>query len=112
MFEGLFQPMHLLVIFGLALFGPKKLPELGKGLGESIRGFKSAMKTEEDKTSMAASSAQQKPNSKKLRRLSNPNSPRHLKTSIQRDRDPLPSCVKTIEPAKNVGIGTAIVEHL
>jgi sec-independent protein translocase protein TatA len=46
MFEGLFQPMHLLVIFGLALlvFGPKKLPELGKGIGEGIRGFKSAMK--------------------------------------------------------------------
>jgi sec-independent protein translocase protein TatA len=45
LFEGLFQPMHMLVIFGLALlvFGPKKLPELGKGLGESIRGFKSAM---------------------------------------------------------------------
>jgi len=60
MFEGLFQPMHLLVILGLALlvFGPKKLPELGKGLGESIRGFKSAMKTEEEKpTSIAASSA-------------------------------------------------------
>ncbi len=46
MFEGLFQPMHLLVIFGIALlvFGPKKLPELGKGIGEGIRGFKSAMK--------------------------------------------------------------------
>ncbi|MGA8429620.1 MAG: twin-arginine translocase TatA/TatE family subunit [Candidatus Sulfotelmatobacter sp.] len=45
MFEGLFQPMHMLMIFGIALlvFGPKKLPELGKGLGESIRGFKSAM---------------------------------------------------------------------
>lgn len=45
MFEGLFQPMHLLLIAGLALliFGPKKLPELGKGLGEGIRGFKSAM---------------------------------------------------------------------
>ena len=44
MFEGLFQPMHLLVIFGIALlvFGPKKLPELGKGIGEGIRGFKSA----------------------------------------------------------------------
>ena len=53
MFEGLFQPMHLMVIFGLALlvFGPKKLPELGKGLGESIRGFKSAMKAEEEKPS-------------------------------------------------------------
>jgi sec-independent protein translocase protein TatA len=45
MFEGLFQPMHLLVIAGLALliFGPKKLPELGKGLGDGLRGFKSAM---------------------------------------------------------------------
>jgi sec-independent protein translocase protein TatA len=51
MFEGLFQPMHLLVIFGIALlvFGPKKLPELGKGIGEGIRGFKSAMKEEEEK---------------------------------------------------------------
>jgi sec-independent protein translocase protein TatA len=49
MFEGLFQPTHLLVIFGIALlvFGPKKLPELGKGIGEAIRGFKSAMKEEE-----------------------------------------------------------------
>ncbi len=48
MFEGLFQPMHLLVIFGIALlvFGPKKLPELGKGIGEGIRGFKAAMKSE------------------------------------------------------------------
>jgi sec-independent protein translocase protein TatA len=54
MFEGLFQPMHLLVIFGIALlvFGPKKLPELGKGIGDSIRGFKSAMamKDQEDST--------------------------------------------------------------
>ena len=50
MFDGLFQPTHLLVIFGIALlvFGPKKLPELGKGIGEGIRGFKSAMKESED----------------------------------------------------------------
>jgi len=50
MFEGLFQPMHLLMIFGIALlvFGPKKLPELGKGIGDGIRGFKSAMKGEPD----------------------------------------------------------------
>jgi sec-independent protein translocase protein TatA len=45
MFEGLFQPIHLLIIAGIALliFGPKKLPELGKGLGDGIRGFKSAI---------------------------------------------------------------------
>ena len=56
MFEGLFQPMHLLVIFGIALlvFGPKKLPELGKGIGEGIRGFKSAMKDNEKPDSVAA----------------------------------------------------------
>ena len=50
MFEGLFQPMHLLVIFGIALlmFGPKKLPELGKGIGDGIRGFKSAMREPEE----------------------------------------------------------------
>jgi sec-independent protein translocase protein TatA len=46
MFEGLFQPMHLLVIFFIALlvFGPKKLPELGKGIGEGIRALKDSMK--------------------------------------------------------------------
>jgi sec-independent protein translocase protein TatA len=51
MFEGLFQPMHLLVIFVLALliFGPKKLPELGKGLGEGIRSFKDSMKDHDTK---------------------------------------------------------------
>ncbi|MGH9495169.1 MAG: twin-arginine translocase TatA/TatE family subunit [Candidatus Sulfotelmatobacter sp.] len=47
MFEGIFQPTHLIVIgIALLIFGPKKLPELGKGLGESIRGFKSAMSTD------------------------------------------------------------------
>jgi len=52
MFEGLLQPMHLLVILIIAMFafGPKKLPELGKGLGEGIRGFKKALnETEPEK---------------------------------------------------------------
>ena len=38
--------MHLLVILAVALFvfGPKKLPELGKGLGDGIRNFRDSMK--------------------------------------------------------------------
>jgi sec-independent protein translocase protein TatA len=54
MFEGIFQPMHLMVIAGIALliFGPKKLPEFGKGLGEGIRGFKSAMAGKEETPEM------------------------------------------------------------
>jgi len=53
MLEGLFQPVHLLVVAGVALlvFGPKKLPELGRGLGESIRGFKSAMAAKDENSS-------------------------------------------------------------
>ncbi len=50
MFEGLLQPMHLLLILGIAVlfFGPKRLPELGRGLGASIRGFKEALNGQDD----------------------------------------------------------------
>jgi sec-independent protein translocase protein TatA len=50
MFEGLFQPMHLVLILGIALvvFGPKKLPELGRGLGQGIKGFKDAISQTSD----------------------------------------------------------------
>ena len=50
MFEGLFQPAHLIIILVIALlvFGPQKLPELGKGLGEGIRGFKKALSEKDD----------------------------------------------------------------
>jgi sec-independent protein translocase protein TatA len=46
MFEGLFQPQHLLIVLVIALFifGPKKLPELGQGLGKGIRSFKDSMR--------------------------------------------------------------------
>jgi TatA/E family protein of Tat protein translocase len=50
MFEGFLQPMHLLLIFGVVLvvFGPKNLPGVGKGLGESIREFKNAFDGEDE----------------------------------------------------------------
>jgi sec-independent protein translocase protein TatA len=45
MFEGLLQPMHLIVILFIALlvFGPSKISELGKGLGEGIKNFKESV---------------------------------------------------------------------
>lgn len=44
--EGLLQPWHLffILVIVLILFGPGKLPELGKGLGKGIREFKNALK--------------------------------------------------------------------
>jgi sec-independent protein translocase protein TatA len=47
MIEGLLQPTHLLIILVVALFifGPKKLPELGQGLGKGIRSFRDSMRT-------------------------------------------------------------------
>ncbi len=52
--EGLFQPMHLVLILLIVLiiFGPGKLPELGEGLGKSIKAFKKAMKDEQNTTTI------------------------------------------------------------
>jgi sec-independent protein translocase protein TatA len=49
--EGLFQPLHILLIVGIALllFGPSKFADLGKGLGEGIRNFKQAVKEGDEK---------------------------------------------------------------
>ena len=51
MFEGLFQPMHLIIILVIVLiiFGPGKLPELGASIGKAIKGFKQAMNEPEKK---------------------------------------------------------------
>jgi len=50
MFEGLFRPMHLILILVIVLiiFGGKRLPEIGEGLGKSIRSFKNAISGEDE----------------------------------------------------------------
>jgi len=52
----LFTPTHLIVIavVVLVLFGGRKLPELGKGLGEGLRGFKDGMKGVTDEVNKPA----------------------------------------------------------
>jgi len=61
--EGLFQPFHLLLIVAIALllFGPSKFASLGKGLGEGIRNFKSAMKDGEEKKDEKPTTEEKKP---------------------------------------------------
>lgn len=47
----------IILIIALVIFGPKKLPHLGKGLGEGIREFKKATTGESDKEEEAGASA-------------------------------------------------------
>jgi sec-independent protein translocase protein TatA len=48
---GLENPLHLLIILVVVLmvFGAKKLPEMGRSLGEGMRGFRDGIKAEEAK---------------------------------------------------------------
>ena len=44
---GLGMPeMIVILVIGLLLFGPSKLPSLGKSLGEAIKGFKKGLEQE------------------------------------------------------------------
>ncbi len=56
----LLQPWHLIVLAVVAflLFGAKRLPELGKGLGEGLKGFKEGIKGITDPAPPAATTQQ------------------------------------------------------
>ena len=49
--------LMLILVIALVVFGGKKLPEIGRSLGEGIRGFRDAMRGDET----ASGSATNKP---------------------------------------------------
>ncbi|NMP22811.1 twin-arginine translocase TatA/TatE family subunit [Sulfobacillus harzensis] len=55
----LFSPMHIIVllIIVLLIFGPKRLPELGKGLGQTMKMFRDGQAGHEIKTDAVATVA-------------------------------------------------------
>ena len=59
----LLQPWHLIVLAVVAflLFGAKRLPELGKGLGEGLKGFKEGIKGVTDPAPPASTTQQSAP---------------------------------------------------
>lgn len=50
MFEGLLQPTHVIILLVIALLvlGPKRLPEVGKSIGQGLRGFKDSLADDHD----------------------------------------------------------------
>jgi len=53
MFSGTFSPIHWIVVLVIVLiiFGPGKLPGLGKSLGDAIKGFKKSMNEPDEQKS-------------------------------------------------------------
>jgi sec-independent protein translocase protein TatA len=47
---GELSPLHIaiVVVIGLLVFGPKKLPELGRGIGSGLRDFRRGLSGEAD----------------------------------------------------------------
>jgi len=47
---GELSPLHIaiVVVIGLLVFGPKKLPELGRGIGSGLRDFRKGLSGEAD----------------------------------------------------------------
>src|SRR5690242_412724 len=60
---GPFGPTEIIIILLIALivFGPKRLPEMGKSLGKGIREFKSSVTGEDDDHSQQVARAQELP---------------------------------------------------
>ncbi|MBE3036965.1 MAG: TatA/E family twin arginine-targeting protein translocase [Candidatus Atribacteria bacterium] len=42
------QELIIILIIALIIFGPRKLPEIGKSLGQAINGFKESTKKVQD----------------------------------------------------------------
>ncbi|MGB5163480.1 MAG: twin-arginine translocase TatA/TatE family subunit [Thermoanaerobaculia bacterium] len=58
-----FQELLVILLIVIIIFGASKLPQLGKGLGEGIRNFKSGLKSDKDSNDQddAASNTNAKP---------------------------------------------------
>lgn len=52
-----FQELLLILLILIVLFGAKRIPELARGLGEGIRGFRTSLRGEDDETSDEAKKA-------------------------------------------------------
>ena len=55
-----FWQILIAVAILLLIFGPKRIPALGKSLGEAIRGFRKGIKEEDDKKTEEIPSSDEK----------------------------------------------------
>jgi sec-independent protein translocase protein TatA len=60
---GLDNPIHILMVLVVAfmLFGAKRLPEVGRGLGEGLHGFRRAISGEQPSESLVSAQVAAEP---------------------------------------------------
>ncbi|ACB50212.1 putative twin-arginine translocation protein TatA/E [Crocosphaera subtropica ATCC 51142] len=77
--------MALILVIALLVFGPKKLPEIGRSLGKAIRGFQDASKEFENEFKREAQQLEESVTMKaelEENKMANPTSTDHDKTQI------------------------------
>lgn len=67
--------MALIMVLALLVFGPKKLPEIGRSLGKAIKGFQDASKEFENEFKREAEHLEQSVNTPMTARLEEPSQP-------------------------------------
>lgn len=68
MFQNIGVPgLILILIIALVIFGPSKLPEIGRAFGRTLSEFKSATK---DLVSGSSDSEEEKPKEREIRKIS------------------------------------------
>jgi sec-independent protein translocase protein TatA len=88
MFEGLFSPVHLILLLGLGLllFG-KRLPDVGRSVGKAIVEFKKGLKGLEDEIGDTTAS----PTSEQRATLEPPRPPQRIPATAPKFEDQVPS---------------------
>jgi sec-independent protein translocase protein TatA len=84
------QPTHLLFVLVVALLvlGPKRLPEVGRALGRTMRDFRSAISGEETHEPTIPHSVGPEPAAPQTREPAEPAAPRGAEAPIAADRQP------------------------
>ena len=68
---GLDNPLHILIllIVVLLVFGAKRLPEIGRSLGEGMRGFKDSLQGEPEMHTISHATAERAPDPAPVERI-------------------------------------------